>query len=182
MLFGVIETRAEIRARAKQIHELLSALEDAPLAIEQRQGNIDTLRYFIQRSNAGKLDPNDRDAMVRFGIETGDILTARDCAQMRRNKKIWKKGTPGYLGQPKGWTYCTKLHPKEIAYMEAAASEEQADIDAIQVNVPIIREQLDALCAIGALHPKDAERLNLTRDGQRRNKPTNDEIEKRINP
>ncbi len=89
-LFGLVETKAQARRRAKRIVQLLGAIEDAPEAIRSCKNHIDTLRYFIERSLQVKLDPNDRDGLQRLVGDTEEVLTEADCEEMRSNLEIWR--------------------------------------------------------------------------------------------
>jgi hypothetical protein len=163
-LFGTIENKAEARERAQKMAELYDALREAPEALDCRRVQIGDLTYFIERSNACKLDLNDHDGLHRLIGDPEELITARDCAFMRRHKRWWRKTPKGYLGYSAA-IYCATLHPKEIKYLEDQRIWIQDEIDSIETNVPIIREQVKALKAVAPLPEDIAKRHGLTVDG-----------------
>ena len=164
------EGKRESAERARNLVSLYQALREAPGVIESCQGHVGVLQYFIDRSNAKKLDPNDRDGLGRTVGDLEELLTERDCAAMRRNKKLWKKYPYGWLGSPPGSEYCCQLHPKEVAYLEEQKEEQLTMAEAVQMNIPFIKEEIAALRLIGPLPEKVAERYKLTVDGREKRK------------
>lgn len=169
-LFGIMESKTEARDRARSLRDLYSSLRDAPDVLACRRSLVDQIQTFIDRSNAKTFDLNWHDGLVRLtGLE--ELLTERDCAQMRNNKKLWKWYKPGWLGSHGPVRYCCQLHPKEIAYLERQMAEIQHEIDNIEINVPLLKEQAEALRAVGPFPKELAERYQLTEDGQLARKP-----------
>ncbi len=95
-LFGLLETKAQARRRARRIVRLLGAIEDAPKAIQCCQYHVDILEYFIQRSLSMQLDANDRDGLQRLIGDTEEVLTREDCDAMVSNPKIWRPVPAGW--------------------------------------------------------------------------------------
>lgn len=165
-LFGSVEGKRESIARAKKLAEIYAAIREAPDALDCRRGQIMDLDYFIERSREKKIDPNDRDGLLRSIGDPEDLLTERDCAAMRRNKKLWKPYPTGWLGATRGQLYCCQLHPKEIKYLEGLKAEIAAEVTAIETNLPLLQEEATQLRLIGRLPADVAERHRLTEDGR----------------
>ena len=166
-LFGIVESKSEARARAKELVKIHGAIREAPEAMEVREGQAAQLAYFIKRSDACQLDLNDKDGMMRTIGLLDDMLDEADCAFMRRHKKWWRKVPKGWLGCKGGdHYYCTKLHPKEISYLREQIADLQAEIEAIQEAVPALKIQLAELAAVAPLPEDIAKHYALTVDGQ----------------
>jgi hypothetical protein len=165
-LFGVIETKTETRDRAKRLAELYASLRDAPGAIACRQEQTMDLQYFIDRSRKRRMGPNDWDSLYRLIGDPEELLTDRERAAHRRNPKNWRRYKYGWLNQPPGQKWPCCMHPKEIAYLVGQRDELKGEIEAIEENVPRIREDVRILREIGPL-PKDvADRYGLTEAGE----------------
>ncbi len=172
-LFGLVETKAQARRRAKRIVQLLGAIEDAPEAIRSCKNHIDTLQYFIERSVQVKLDPNDRDGLQRLVGDTEEVLTEADCEEMRSNLEIWRPYLVGWIGARAGEMYAAALHPKEIAYLRQMQESIHEEAVAIAEGVEGAQAELAALKAIGQLPEDIAQRYALTPDGSRRESAPN---------
>ena len=166
-LFGVIETKAQARRRAREIVRLLGAVEDAPEAIECRAGQIDALEYFVERSNEVALSLNDLDALERLIGDTEELLTEGERRAMRRNKKIWRPIPIGWIGARPGEMYPAALHRKEIAYLRGMERELREEITTIRENLPKCETALEALRALGPLRDDIARQCGLTPEGHR---------------
>jgi hypothetical protein len=174
-LFEVIESKTEIRERAKALSELYASLRDAPEAIDCRTSQVMHLQSFVERSAKRMFDANWWDGLQRCIGDPEELLTARDLAAMRRDKSYWKKSQWNHLCCPKGTIYRCKLHPKEIALLEKYKLEVQSELNNIKMNLPLLKDEIQRLRAIGPL-PKDiAERYRLTEDGLEKKKETDNE-------
>jgi hypothetical protein len=162
-----MESRTEARQRAKQIHELLSTLEDAPSAISERESLATTLEYFVKKSNACQLTCDDLDGLMRLGMDTADLATEKEQEEWDANPAIRRPYPPGWGGALPGWTYPAQLHPKEVAYMQATIAGLRKEEQTIKRNGNSLRAELEELRAVGDLDPKDAKRYNLTTRGCR---------------
>ena len=163
-LFGVTETRAEARTRARTIAEHCATLAEAPEAIETRQSQVVQVQYFIDRSNACALDENDLDALMHE-IDTSECLEDGDLDEMHANAAIWRDYMPGWGGAQPGDKYPAQLHRKEIEYLTEVRDQCAEEAVTIQQNADAVRAELDTLRAVGPLYPDDAKRHNLTVEG-----------------
>lgn len=163
---SMFETAAEARARAKELVAHYEALHEAPEAIAVRKYQHQLLAYFIEKSSRCALDMNDHDGLQREVGALEDILTDRECRQMRRNKRIWKPVPRWWVGWRKGQTYPAQLHPKEVEHLASLQKEVDEELAAIQVNVPIIQELIAKLRMAGPLPERIASTYKLTVDGR----------------
>lgn len=166
-LFGVVETKAQARRRAREIVRLLNAVEDAPEAIESRVAHIEALQYFVDRSNNIALDLNDLDALQRTVGDTEELLTDGERQAMRRSEKIWRPYPIGWLGARPGQMYPAALHRKEIAYLRQIEREMREEITAIRDGAKECESALEVLRAVGPLPDDIARQYALTPEGQR---------------
>jgi hypothetical protein len=166
-LFGVVETKAQARRRAREIVRLLGAVEDAPETIDTRAGQIETLQYFVDRSKRIALDLNDLDSLQRLIGDTEELLTEGEYRAMRRNEKIWRPIPIGWLGTRPGQMYPAALHRKEIAYLRQMQRELQEEIANIREGAKECSAALDVLRAVGPLPEDIARHCALTPDGRR---------------
>ena len=166
-LFGVVETKAQARRRAREIVRLLGAVGDAPEAIQSHAGHIETIQYFVDRSQQIALDLNDLDALQRLIGDTEEILTEGERRAMRRNEKIWRRYPVGWLGARPGHIYPAALHRKEIAYLREMQRELRAEMTDIRDGAQECEAGLDALRALGPLPDDIARQYALTPDGHR---------------
>jgi hypothetical protein len=166
-LFGLVETKAQARRRAKRIVQLSGAVEEAPGVISSCGNHIDTLRYFIERSLQVELHPNDRDGLQRLLGDTEEVLTEADCEEMRSNPEIWRPYPVGWIGARAGEMYAAALHSKEIAYIREVQPSIREEITSIVAAVEIAQTELAALKAIGPLPEAVAQHYALTPEGNR---------------
>lgn len=166
-LFGVVETKAQARRRAREMARLLSAIEDAPEALECRASQIEALQYFMDRSKKVALDLNDLDALQRLIGDTEELLTEGERRAMRRNDKIWRPFPLGWLGVRPGQMYPAALHRKEIAYLRDIQHQLHEEITAIRESLPECEIALEALRALGPLPDDIARQHRLTPEGHR---------------
>lgn len=166
-LFGIVETKTQARRRAREIVRLLGAVEDAPEAIESSAGHIETIQYFVDRSNKIALDLNDLDALQRLVGDTEEVLTESERLAMRRNEKIWRRYPIGWLGARPGQMYPAALHRKEIAYLRQMQRELRDEMTAIRDGAKECETALEVLRAMGPLPDDIARQHALTRDGHR---------------
>jgi hypothetical protein len=164
-LFGIAETKAQARRRAREIVQLLGAIEDAPQALECRAGQIETLQYFVDRSKEIALSLNDLDSLGRLIGDTEELLTDGERRAMRRNEKIWRPIPIGWIGARPGEMYPAALHRKEIAYLRQVQRELRQEITEIRDGTEECKAALDALRAVGPLPEDIAQRYALTPDG-----------------
>jgi hypothetical protein len=167
-LFGLVETKAQARRRAKRIVQLLGAIEDAPDVMSSCENHIDILRYFIERSLQVELHPDDRDGLQRLLGDTEEVLTEADCEEMRSNPKIWRPYPVGWIGARAGEMYAAALHPKEIAYLREIQQSILDEVASIVAGVEDAQTELAALKAIGPLPEAIAQHYALTPEGNRR--------------
>jgi hypothetical protein len=170
-LFGVIETKTEMRNRAKQIFALLASLRDAPGAVEARTGQIMDLRYFIDRSQKRKMGPNDWDGLHRLIGDPEELLTDAEKRAHVKNPKNLKPYKYGWMNRPPGELWVCCLHRKEIAYLVSQIDFLKGEIETIKGNVVTIREELKHLREIGPLAKDVADRYGLTEAGDWKPKP-----------
>ncbi len=166
-LFGLLETKAQARRRARRIVRLLGAIEDAPEAIQCCQYHVDMLEYFIQRSLSMQLDANDRDGLQRLIGDTEEVLTREDCDEMASNPKIWRPVPAGWPGRRTGDMYAAALHPKEIDYLREMQNHLREEWTAIAASVEDCQAELVTLQAMGPLPAEIAQRYALTSEGNR---------------
>jgi hypothetical protein len=166
-LFGIVETKAQARRRAREIVRLLGAVEDAPQAIDCRTAQIDTIQYFVDRSQQIALDLNDLDALQRLVGDTEELLTDGERRAMHRNEKIWRPYPIGWLGARFGQMYPAALHRKEIAYLRKVQQELRQEITDIQDGAEEAAQVLEALRALGPLPDDIARHYALTPTGHR---------------
>lgn len=163
--FGLVATRSEsrtqVKARAKEMSGLQSALRDAPEEIEARRGQVLDLQYFIDRSNAKKMDPNDHEGLLRLIGQPEDLITMREANTWARKQGIWRK-TPNGMTWWAGKMYCTMLHPKEIAYLKWQIAQVQEIIDAVEAGIPEIEERIAELWDAGSLPDDIAKQYHVT--------------------
>jgi hypothetical protein len=178
-LFGAMESKRESVVRAKKLVELYDSIRDAPDALDIRKGQVFQLQCFIDRSNKCGFDANWWDGLQRAIGDPEELLTGRDIAAMRRDKSYWKKSQWNHLCCPKGSIYRCKLHPKEIALLETYKAEVQDELDAINHNLPLLKAEVEKLCAVGSL-PKDvADQYRLTEDGREKETHATDQRQHR---
>lgn len=164
-LFGIVETKAQARRRAREIVRLLGAVEDAPQAIDCRSGQIETLQYFVERSHNVALDLNDLDALQRLIGDTEELLTDGERRAMRRNEKIWRPYPIGWLGARAGQMYPAALHRKEIVYLRGMQRELREEITNIRDGTEESKNALEALRSLGPLPGDIAQQYALTPAG-----------------
>ena len=163
-LFGVVENDRAAAQRAKCIVTLVSDIENAPEFIDQRKGLIQSLAYYIRRSKQIRLDPNDRDGLLRLVGDIEEVLTDADRRSMHE-RKIWRPYPKGWLGVREGSRYAAALHEKEIRYLQELQDDCRQDIKAARAELKQNQTELVKLRAVAPLPPKIAERYGLTPDG-----------------
>lgn len=163
--FGLVATRSEsrtqLKARAKEMSGLQSALRDAPEEIEARRGQVLDLQYFVDRSNAKKMDPNDHEGLQRLIGQPEDLLTLREANAWARKQGVWRN-TPDGMTWWAGKMYCTMLHPKEIAYLKQQIAWLQEIIDSVAAGAIEIEKRIAELWAEGSLPDDIAKQYHVT--------------------
>lgn len=169
-LFGFIESKTETKQRAERISLLISRIEDAPDERKCIRSHYVTSKYFIDKAKAKKLDPNDYDGLQRTVGDLSDMLTEADRKAMLANPKIWKH----YTGKWTGWagalprhSFCTTLHPKEIAYLEDIRKDQISLMVELRHALNHYRRELAELRALGDIPADIAKRYQLTPKGER---------------
>jgi len=146
------EGKNELRDRARKMGQLQSRISDTPGAISGLKGTSGQVLYFIRKAKARTLDMNDHDGLVRT-VDTEQMLTDRDRRYMQRGK--WWKPIPE--GWPGRGSYCTTLHPKEIAYLQKVVDEIETEIFQLEHDLPELKVELAKLAQHGPI-PADLAR------------------------